>query len=133
MPSIRRGETYQEAAAAAMAAAMFPTKEVFDKEMEKIEVKAIPWRELKVDEIYRIEEKSEVPNGKFGRAFILTVSNADGNSFQVWATSLIAKTLMPGGKEEMKLPCFIRPRGKKVCMKDANRSYQAFQLLPARK
>ena len=66
-----------------MTAAMFPTKEAFDKEMEKIEVKAIPWRDLKVDEIYRIEEKREVPNGKFGRAFILTVSNADGNSFQV--------------------------------------------------
>ena len=84
---------------------------------------------MKVDEIYRIDEKREMSNSKFGRAFILTVSNADGNSIQVWATSLIAKTLMPDGEEEMKLPCFIRPRGKKVCMKDANRSYQAFQLL----
>ena len=116
-----------------MAAAMFPSKEAFDKEMEKIEAKAIPWRDLKVDEIYRIDEKREVPNTKFGRAFILPVSNADGNSIQVWATSLIAKKLMPDGEEEMKLPCFIRPRGKKVCMKDANRSYQAFQLLPALK
>ena len=115
-----------------MAAAMFPTKEVFDKEMEKIEVKAIPWRELKVDEIYRIEEKREVPNTKFGRAFILTVSDVDGNSIQVWATSLIAKKLIPDGKET-KLPCFIRPRGLKVCKTDANRSYQAFQLLPAQK
>ena len=110
---------------------MFPTKEVFDTEMEKIETKAIPWRDLKVDEIYRIDEKREVPNTKFGRAFILTVSNADGNSIQVWATSLIAKTLMPDGKEEMKLPCFIRPRGLKVCMKDANRSYQSFRFLSA--
>ena len=78
---------------------MFPTKEVFDKEMEKIEEKTIPWKDLKVDETYRIDEKREVPNSKFGRAFILTVSNADGNSIQVWATSLIAKTLMPVGKE----------------------------------
>ena len=112
---------------------MFQTKEAFDKDMEKIEAKAIPWKDLKVDEIYRIDEKREVSNSKFRRAFILTVSNADGNSIQVWATSLIAKTLMPDGKEEMKLPCFIRPRGLKVCMKDATRSYQAFQLLPAQK
>ena len=108
-----------------MTAAMFPSKDAFDKEMEKIEAKAIPWRDLKVD------EKREVPNGKFGRAFILTVSNADGKNIQVWATSLIAKKLMPDGKEEMKLPCFIRPRGLKVCMKDANCSYQAFKLLSA--
>ena len=110
---------------------MFPSKEAFDKEMEKIEAKAIPWRDLKVDEIYRIVEKREVPNSNFGRVFILTISNADGNSIQVWATSLIAKKLMPVGKEEMKLPCFIRPRSLKLCMKDANRSYQAFQLLSA--
>ena len=43
-----------------MAVPMFPTKEAFDKEMEKMEVNAIPWRDLKVDEIYRIEEKREV-------------------------------------------------------------------------
>ena len=67
------------------------------------------------NEIYRIKEKREVPNGKFGRDFILSVSNADGNSIQVWATSLIAKKQMPDGKEEMKLPCFIRSRGLKVC------------------
>ena len=54
---------------------------------------------MKVDEIYRIDEKREVPNSKFGRAFILTVSNADGNSIQVWANSLIAKKLLPDGKE----------------------------------
>ena len=106
--------------------AMFPTKEVFDKEMEKIEAKAIPWKEFKVDEIYRIEEKREVLTGKFGRGFILRVSNVDGNSIQVWATSLIAKEL-----EEKKLPIFIRPRGLKVCKKDKNRSYQGFQLLSA--
>ena len=105
-----------------MAATMFPTKEAFDKEMEKMEVNAIPWRDLKVDEIYRIEEKREVLNGKFGRAFILRVSNADGNIIQVWATQLIAKRLMPVGKKEMKLPCFVRPRGLKVCKTDANRS-----------
>ena len=105
---------------------MFPTKEAFDKEMEKIEAKAIPWRDLKVDEIYRIDEKREMPNGKFGRAFILRVSNADGNSIQVWATSLIAKRM-----EDMKLPCFIRPRGLKVCKTDPSRSFQAFQLLSA--
>ena len=110
---------------------MFPSKDAFDKEMEKIEAKVIPWRDLKVDEIYRIDEKREVPNGKFGRAFILCISNADGNSIQVWATSLITKKLMPDGKEEIKLPCFIRPRGLKVYMKDANRSYQAFQVLSA--
>ena len=110
---------------------MFPSKDAFDKEMEKIEAKAIPWRDLKVDEIYRSDEKREVPNSKFGRAFILTVSNADGNSIQVWATSLIAKKLMPDGKEERKLPCFIRPRGLKVYMNDAYHSYQAFQLLSA--
>ena len=110
---------------------MFPSKDAFDKEMEKIEAKAIPWRDLKVDEIYRSDEKREVPNAKFGRTYILTVSNADGNTIQVWATSLIVKELMPDRKEEMKLPCFIRPRGLKVCMKDENRSYQAFQLLSA--
>ena len=114
-----------------MTAAMFPTKEAFDKEIEKIEAIAVPWRDLKVDEIYRIEEKREVPNGKIGSAYILRVSNADGNRIQVWATSLIAKRLMPVGKEEMKLPCFIRPRGLKVCKTDTNRSYQAFQLLSA--
>ena len=43
-----------------MATAMFPTKEAFDKEMEKIEAKTIPWKDLKVDEIYRIDEKREV-------------------------------------------------------------------------
>ena len=112
---------------------MFQTKEAFDKEMEKIEAKTIPWKDLKVDEIYRIDEKREVPNSKFERAYILTISNANANSIQVWATSLIAKTLMPVGKEEMKLPCFIRPRGLKVCLKYANRSYQAFLLLPAQK
>ena len=62
-----------------MTAAMFQTKEAFDNEIEKIEAKAIPWRDLKVDEIYRIDEKTEVPNGKFGRASILSVSNTDGN------------------------------------------------------
>ena len=114
-----------------MTTAVFPSKDAFEKEMEKIEAKAIPWGELKVDEIYRIEENWKVPNGMFGRAFILSVSNADGNSIQVWATSLIAKRLMPVGKEEMKLPCFIRLRGLKVCKTDANRSYQAFQFLSA--
>ena len=82
-----------------MTAAMFPSKDAFDKEMEKIEAKAIPWRDLKVDEIYRIDEKREVPDSKYRRTFILTVSNTDGNSIQVWATSLIAKKLMPDGKE----------------------------------
>ena len=106
--------------------AMFPTKEVFDKEMEKIEAKAIPWKELKVDEIYRIEEKMEVLTGKFGPAFILRVSNDNGDSLKVWATSVIARDL-----DTKKLPIFIRPRGLKVCKKDKNRSYQAFQLLSA--
>ena len=110
---------------------MFPIKEAFDKEMEKIEAKVIPWRDMKVDEIYRIEEKREVPNGNFGRVFIMRVSKADGNSIQVWAPQLISKRLMLVGKEEMKLPCFIRLRGLKVCKTDANRSYQTFQLLSA--
>ena len=104
--------------------AMFPTKEVFDKEMEKIEAKAISWKELKVNEIYRIEDKREVLTGKFGPALILRVSNVDGDTIKVWATSVIAREL-----ENKKLPCFIRPRGLKVCVKDKNRSYQAFQLL----
>ena len=121
----------QETVQAIMAAAMFPTKEVFDKEMEKIEADAIPWRDLQIDAIYRIEGKSEVPAGKFGRGLILNVKDVDGNSIRVWATSLIVKRLMPIGEEEMKLPCFIRPRGMRKCKGDANRSYQAFQLLPA--
>ena len=75
----------QEAAEATMTATMFPIKAAFDKEMEKIEAKAILWRDLKVDEIYRIEEKREVPNmhnncasptpmetaSKFGRLHLL--------------------------------------------------------------
>ena len=40
---------------------MFPNNEAFDKEMEKIAAKTIPWKDLKVDKIYRINEKREVP------------------------------------------------------------------------
>ena len=110
---------------------MFPTKEAFDKQIEKMKVKAIPWKDLEVGVIFKIEDKREVPNGKFGSALILGISNAEGNRIQVWATQVIAKTLMPDGKEEIMLPCFIRPLGLKTCKMDANRSYHNFQLLSA--
>ena len=110
---------------------MFPTKEAFNKQIEKKTMKAISWRDLEVDVIYKIEEKREVLNTKYGSALILHISNVNGNSIQVWATKLIAKTLMPDGKEEMKLPCFIRPLGPKTCKMDKSRSYYDFQILSA--
>ena len=46
------GRIKQETAEVTMAVAMVPTKDAFNKEME---ANAIPWRNLNVDEIYRIE------------------------------------------------------------------------------
>ena len=90
---------------------MFPTKEAFEKQVEKMETtNAKLWRELKVNEIYRIDAKRMIPKtGKFGGGLILHISNADGNSEHVWATQLIAKRLLTDGEEKITLQCFIRP------------------------
>ena len=119
--------------APAISPTMFPTKEAFDKQIEKNPPfrKAISWNELKVNEIYKIEEKKVIPNGKFGPGLILRVSNIDGNSMHVWATQLISQRLLADGEEKVMLPCFIRPLGLRPSKKDSKRSYQAFQLLSA--
>ena len=106
---------------------MFPTKEAFDKHVEKPFTKAEPWASLKVNEIYRIDEKKIIPNTKFGEGLILRLADEDGNTSNVWATRIIAHRLLDGHGE--KLPCFIRPLGLKQCTRDTSRSYHHFQLV----
>ena len=107
---------------------MFPTVEQFEKAVaEKKKMgfgNAVAWRELSIDSVYKIESTRTVPNAQCGDATILQMRTNDGTEIAVWATRLLADDL-----KDMKLPCYVRPRGLVQSRTNANRSYHAYELL----
>ncbi len=109
---------------------MFPTLEVFDKQAEQRRKEfgdAIPWRQLPLAIIYRIDSVKNVAKTKFGDAAILNVSTEDGRVQKVWATTLLKNDL-----QQKKLPVFVKPLGLRVCKTDSTRFYQAYVLMTSK-
>ena len=105
---------------------MFPTAEKFEKVFaEKMNKgNAIPWRDLPVNNVYKVEAIQKVTNTKFGDAAILQLRTIDGVEIEVWATQLLANEL-----NEMNLPCFVKPCGLRESKRNVGRSYQSYKLL----
>ena len=104
----------------------FPTMREFEQKVYEKAENAMPWKNVKVFEIYRIDEVMEVKTSKFGDAAILRMVKRDQSRVNVWATGLLKKALV--GKT---LPCFIMPMGIRKCKNDDQRTYHAFELLSA--
>jgi hypothetical protein len=122
-----------------MSGKVFPTVEKFNaqavkkKESQRALTRIMTWKELTVNEIYRIDAMRIVPDGMYGDSTVLTIATATGKILQVWATTLIVKELSGDGwnKEAMQLPCYIQPLGWKKSKKDSSRQYHDFQILTA--
>jgi hypothetical protein len=123
-------------------AKQFPTAQKFAEQLKKKSdedekrMETLPWRELTVKDIYRIDSMKEIADcGKFGDiGVVLQMTTAAGLTINVWAASLVAKELRGDGwKKEgrMDFPCYVQPLGMKNCKKDPQRQYHAFQLLTA--
>ena len=108
---------------------MFPTVDTFEKVFAKkkkrmgIEV-AVPWRDLPIDNVYKIESTRKVTNTIFGDAIILQLRTIDGVEIEVWATQLLANEL-----KDINLPCFVKPCGLRQSKSNMSRSYQSYELL----
>ena len=108
---------------------MFPTVDEFGKVFAEKKKRtgfedAVPWRDLPIDNIYKVESTRKVTNTKFGDAIILQLRTIDGVEISVWATQLLANDL-----KDMNLPCFVKPCGLKRSKSNVGRSYQAYELL----
>ncbi len=123
-------------------ASQFPTAQKFAEQLKKKNdeeekrMKTLPWRDLVVNDIYRIIGMKEIADcGQFGGdATTLQMTTSTGLTISVWATSLIAKDLRGDGwksKGKMNFPCYIQPLGLKNCKKDPQRQYHAFKILTA--
>ena len=104
----------------------FPTAKEFEQKVYEKAVNAIPWKNVEVFDIYRIDEVMEITKSKFGDVQILRMEKRDQSRVNVWAPGLLRKALV--GKT---LPCFIMPLGVKKCKNDDTRTYHAFELLSA--
>ena len=104
----------------------FPTMKEFEQKVYEKAGNAIPWKNVEVFEIYRIDEVMEVKTSKFGDAAILRIVKRDQSRVNVWAPGLLKKSLL--GKT---LPCFIMPMGIRKFKNDDQRTYHAFELLSA--
>ena len=107
---------------------MFPMVEQFENAVtEKKKMgfgNTVAWRELSIDSVYKIESTRTVPNAQCGDATILQMRTNDGTEIAVSATRLLADDL-----KDMKLPCYVRPRGLVQSRTNANSSYHAYELL----
>ena len=120
-------------------ASQFPTAQKFSEQLKKKNdeeekrMKTLPWRDLTVNDIYRIDSMKEIADcGQPGRnSTILQMTTGAGLTIKVWATSLITKELQGDGwrEGEMIFPCYVQPLGMKNCKKDPQRQYHAFQLV----
>ena len=120
-------------------ASQFPTAQKFSEQLKKKNdeeekrMKTLPWRDLTVNDIYRIDSMKEIADcGQFDRnSTILQMTTAAGLTINVWATSLITKELQGDGRREgeMNFPCYVQPLGMKNCKKDPQRKYHEFQLM----
>ena len=107
---------------------MFPTAEKFEKvfaEKKKMNKEnVIPWRDLPINNVYKVESIRKVTNTKFGDATILQLRTIDDVELAVWATQLLENEL-----KEINLPCFVKPCGLRQSKSNMSRSYQAYELL----
>ena len=120
-------------------ASQFPTAQKFAEQLKKKNneeekrVKTFPWRDLTVNDIYRIDSMKEIADSsQFGsNSATLQMTTTAGLAINVWATSLIIKELRGDGwrGDKMNFPCYIQPLGMKNCKKDPQRQYHAFELL----
>ena len=120
-------------------ASQFPTAQKFAEQLKKKNdeeekrMKTLPWRDLTVKDIYRIDSMKEIADcGQFSRnSTTLKMTTAAGLAINVWATSLITKELQGDGRreDEMNFPCYVQPLGMKICKKDQQRQYHAYQLM----
>ncbi len=94
-------------------------------------MKAVYWRDLKVNDIYRIDDMIEIVdcNQFDGNSMMLKMTTGAGLTINVWATSIVAKELRGDGWRgvKVKFPCYVKPLGLKTSKKDTQ--YHAFQLL----
>ena len=102
----------------------FPTMKEFEQKVYEKATNAIPWKNVEVFEIYRIDEVLEITKSKYGDAQILRMVKRDQSRVHVWAPGLLRNALV--GKT---LPCFIMPMGFRKCKNDDTRTYHAFELL----
>ena len=108
---------------------MFPTVDKFEKVFAEKKKRmgiedVVPWRDLPIDNVYKVEATRKVTNTKFGDATILQLRTSDGVEIAVWVTQLLANEL-----KEMNLPCFVKPCGLRQSKSNTSRSYQAYELL----
>ena len=102
----------------------FPTMKEFEQKVYEKATNAIPWKNVEVFEIYRIDEVMEVKTSKFGDAAILRMVKRDQSRVNMWAPGLFKNAMV--GKT---LPCFIMQMGIRKCKTDDKRTYHAFELL----
>ena len=93
------------------------------------QLKAKPWRELKQNTWYKVEEVTSINTIK-GPAKILTLKDRNKTVTRVWATSVI-KLNIDGKMAERGDDCFlfIKSKGLKKCKNNSGNSFYDHQYV----
>ena len=97
---------------------------------------AIGWGELPINVIYKVDEITSRTT-KFGTKTILLLTNKEGESYRVWACSILHEELSNrnsgggggGGVEEKKECIFIKPLGMRTSNTNSDRKYQQYEIV----
>ena len=97
-----------------------------DDDGDEEALNAIPWRDVTLNEWYRVLGTHSIKT-VHGDAKILQLQKKDGNVYRVWATQVIAQSIVMKEKEQGRLNLFIKSKGKKDCKK-SNKFYYDFRF-----
>ena len=104
----------------------FPTAEQFEQNKIQTDSTILKWREVPTETIYRIDGVDKM-NTRIGEAIVVALSNKDGDSMRVFATSVLKNDLQDFKPEYQ--TWYIRSIGKKESKRNPGQSFYHYELM----